>query len=622
MKKITAALICGLLWGISLPAQNFNVTYRSKMSFTGQTLANVWGYTAEGREYALVGASKGLIIVDITNPDQPQQIIQIPGPNNLWKEIKTYGHYAYIVSEGGQGIQVIDLSALPSPNLNSHFYTGDGAVAGGIQKIHALHIDTAKGFLYAYGGGGSLFSGGAKIFDLKPDPYNPVFVGKFDQLGYIHDGYVDNDTLYAGHIYQGIFSIVDMADKSNPQLIATQNTPNNFTHNTWISDDRRTLFTTDEVNNSTLAAFDISDPENIRLLDKIQSNPGSNSMVHNTHIWNNYAITSWYKDGFTIVDVTRPDNLVQVGNFDVFPTATGGGSEGCWGVYPYFPSGTIIATVISAPGVGGELWVLTPEYVRAAYLEGKIVDGFNGNPLVGAQLEVLGTAPLNRTTTLADGSYKMGQEQQGYFTVRVSRTGYQSQDFTVLFQRGEARMLNTGLYPNGGLTVQGRVLSASDGVPVPNATVTFSNFGSVRETTTNVSGNFLISDLPPGIYDIAAGADGYGQAVRLNYKIAKNRTLTFSLSPDYKGVQGDEPGTTFRPVVWPNPFHTSFEIIPEASEGRITVLDQLGRVVETVEVNEGQGPIRLGATWAPGVYYLQSGTPGQNSRVTKMIKLE
>jgi len=622
MKKITAALICGLLLGISLPAQNLNVTYRSKMSFTGQTLANVWGYTAGGREYALLGASKGLVIVDITNPDQPEQIVQIPGPNNLWKEIKTYRHYAYIVSEGGQGIQVVDLSVLPSPNLNSHFYTGDGAVAGGIQKIHALHIDTAKGFLYAYGGGGSLFSGGAKIFDLKPDPYNPVFVGKFDQLGYIHDGYVDNDTLYAGHIYQGIFSIVDMADKSNPRLIATQNTPNNFTHNTWISDDRRSLFTTDEVNNSTLAAYDISDPENIRLLDKIQSNPGSNSMVHNTHVLNNYAITSWYKDGFTIVDVTRPDNLVQVGNFDVFPTASGGGSEGCWGVYPYFPSGAIIATVITAPGVGGELWVLTPEYVRATYLEGKIIDGFSGNPLVGAQIEVLGTAPLNRTTTLADGTYKMGQEQEGYFTVRVSRTGYQSQDFTALFQRGEARILNTGLYPNGGLTVQGQVTSAYDGSPVPNATISFSNFGSVRETTTNASGNFLISDFPPGVYDIAAGADGYGQAVRLHYKIAKNRTLMFSLSPDFKGVQGDDPGTTSRPAVWPNPFYTSFEIIPEALEGRMTVLDQFGRVVETVEINETQGSIRLGEKWPAGVYYLMSGTPKEYRYTTKLIKME
>lgn len=622
MKKIAVALMACVFTTFLLPAQNLHVTYRSKMTFTGQTLANVWGYTADGHEYALAGASKGLVIVDITNPDLPQQIVQIPGPNNLWKEIKTYGHYAYVVSEGGQGIQVVDLSNLPSPSLNSHFYTGDGDVAGKILKIHALHIDTAKGFLYAYGGGGSLFNGGAKIFDLKSDPYNPVFVGKFDQLGYIHDGYVDNDTLYAGHIYQGIFSIADLTDKSNPRLIATQNTPNNFTHNTWLSVDRQTLFTTDEVNNSTLAAFDVSDPENIRLLDKIQSNPGSGSMVHNTHILNNYAITSWYKDGFTIVDVSRPDNLVQVGNFDVYPNAAGGGSDGCWGVYPYFPSGTIVASVIptTAQGSSGELWILTPEYVRAAYLEGKIIHGFNGNPLVGAQVEVLGTNPVNRTTTLADGSYKMGQEQEGYFTVRVSKTGYQTQDFTVLFQRGEARILNTGLYPNGGLIVDGQVLSASNGAPVPNATVSFSNFGGAWETVTDASGNFLIDNLPPGVYDITAGADGYGQTVRFNYKINKNRTLTFSLSPDYKGIQGDDSRTNSGPAVRPNPFQSTVEIFCDESVEHLTITDQLGRVLTDMDISEAQSNIRLGEDWPSGIYLVHLSQNGSIIRTLKLVK--
>lgn len=113
-------LSCLLLAALQpLYSQNLNTTFRSKVTFTGQTVANVWGYTARsGHEYALVGAANGLVIVDITDPDHPQQIVQIPGPHNLWKEIKTYSHYAYITSEGGGGIQVVDLSALPSPNLN------------------------------------------------------------------------------------------------------------------------------------------------------------------------------------------------------------------------------------------------------------------------------------------------------------------------------------------------------------------------------------------------------------------------------------------------------------------------------------------------------------------------
>ena len=117
LAKLAQLTTLTILTTFTLFAQNVNTTYRSKISYPGQTLANVWGYTSGGKEYALVGGSQGLIIVDITNPDSPNQIVQIPGPNNLWKEIKTYQHYAYVTSEGGGGIQVVDLAGLPSPIL-------------------------------------------------------------------------------------------------------------------------------------------------------------------------------------------------------------------------------------------------------------------------------------------------------------------------------------------------------------------------------------------------------------------------------------------------------------------------------------------------------------------------
>lgn len=622
MKKISLSLAMIALSFSALTAQNLNVTFRAKMNFPGQTLANVWGYSAGGHEYALIGASKGLVIADITDPDNPQQIVQIPGPNNLWKEIKTYGHYAYIVSEGGQGIQVVDLRKLPSPNLDYHFYTGDGPIQGILGKIHALHIDTTKGYLYAYGG--NLFSGGAKVFNLNPDPYNPVYAGKFDQLSYIHDGYVDNDTMYGAHIYSGLFSVVNMADKSNPQLITSQNTPNNFTHNTWLSNDRKTLLTTDEVNNSFLAAFDISDLNNIHLLDKIQSNQGSNSMVHNTHILNNFAITSWYKDGFTIVDITRPDNLVQVGNFDVYPGGSGGGSDGCWGVYPFFPSGTIIASVISAPGTtGGELWVLSPQYVRACYLEGKIINGTTGNPLNGVQIEVIGAAPSNTASTLPDGTFKLGQAQEGYFIVRVSKAGFQAQEYTVFFQRADVRTLNIALYPIGGLTVNGQVLSASGGAPVPNATVSFSSFSGGWETTTDGAGYFTMNNLPPGIYDIAAAAPGYGQTAKFHYKILENKTLTLRLSLDSKSLIPNDTGSKIRASAWPNPFfdQVNLRLEPAGAGTVLYISDLTGRVIRRIDLEEGSETLEIGSDLKPGVYLLRLQQNNDILQVLRLVKL-
>ena len=68
------------------------------------------------------------------------------------------------------------------------------------------------------------------------------------------------------------------------------------------------------ITNSFLTSYDVSDPSNINELDKIQSNAGSGSIVHNTHIinvnGNDFAVTSWYRDGSTITDVSRPHNMI------------------------------------------------------------------------------------------------------------------------------------------------------------------------------------------------------------------------------------------------------------------------------------------------------------------------
>ena len=602
MKKFVLTLAV-IFPAILLYSQNLNINYRSKMSFPGQSIANVWGYSAEGREYALLGGSKGLIVVDITNPDTPQQIVQIPGPNNLWKEIKTYRNYAYIVSEGGQGVQIINLNNLPSPNLPYHYYTGDGPIQGQLGKVHALHIDIAAGFLYAYGG--NLFSGGAKILNLNADPYNPTYAGKFDQLGYIHDGYVDNDTLYGGHIYQGRFSVVDMHDKNDPQVLTTQNTPNNFTHNTWLSDDRRTLFTTDETANSFLAAFDVSDLNDIRLLDKIQSNPGSNSAVHNTHILGNFAVTAWYKDGFTVVDVSRPDNLVEVGHYDTYPGGSGSGYEGCWGVYPYFPSGNVIASTITAAGTStGEMWVLTPEYLRACYLEGKITNGLNDNPMNGALIEVVGSQQENTT---ANGLYKMGQEKEGYYTVRISKSGFQSQEFTVYFQRGVVRNLNTALYPTGGLVIDGQVTSAYDGAPVANATVSFSSWSGQWETTTDMDGLFVLNGLPAGLFDIITTAPGFGLSTKYKKVIVGDETIPIVIAPKIKGLIGNGSSEKSALTVWPNPFRESFQVaVPGYDvDYRLKIFDQTGQLLTELNRPSSDAPMDLGKDWPPGVFFLQ-----------------
>ncbi len=434
-----------------------NVTYRGDYSFPNNELANLWGYAdGAGNEYALVGTQTGISIINVTAPTSPSLVVDITGPFSDWREIKTYGNYAYVVTEGQSGVNVgliiIDLSQLPNLDVNNidhvSTYRGDGVITGQFNKAHALHVDESAGFLYLYG---SNLNGGRPLILNLANPYNPTYAGYVNTSfpganhNYVHDGYVDNNMLYAGHIYGGFFSIVNTTNKSNPVLIETQNTPNNFTHNTWLNGS--TLFTTDETSNSFLAAYDISNPDNIRFLDKIQSNPGSNSIVHNTYIINNYAVTSWYRDGMTIVDVSRPDNLVQVGNYDTYTGGSGNGFQGCWGVYPYLPSGNIIASNINdVPGSStGKLFVLTPDYIRACYLEGLITDAVTNAVINGATIQI--SNPDQTESSGSNGLYKMGRLADGTFTVKVTKSGYQTFTTTANLSNGVLTILNVALQP-------------------------------------------------------------------------------------------------------------------------------------------------------------------------------
>ncbi len=515
-----------LLAGWPLIAQNFNMQLRGTVEFPGQTLANVSGYTQDGREYALVGGSKGLIIVDITNPDVPVNLTQLPGPDNLWKEIKTYDHYAYVTSEGGSGVQIVDLSTLPAPNVAWHYFSGKGqfpATNDSLNEIHALHIDLTKGFMYLYGG--DQYGGAARVFDLKADPYNPTFVGKFDQLGYIHDGYADNDTLYACHIYTGLLSITDMSDKAAPKLLGTVQTPGKFTHNSWLLDDHDYILTTDEATPSFVTSYDISDPTDIKELDRVSTNNGTGSVGHNTHVRDNWAITSWYTDGVVIVDAHKPDNLVIVGRYDTWaPPLAGDLFDGCWGAYPFFPSGTIITSNIE-PAV---LNIFTPTYQRAAYLEGNIINGCSGLPMNGAAITVNSNDPSVNTTTNNLGSFKTGQATTGTFSATVSKLGFIPQTIEVELVAGQVTPLNITLEPMAIFNVTATIVDANSQMPIANTLVNLAGPNSAYILQTNAAGQVSFSCDPGGLF--AVGTWGY---LTSGFNVAADGNFTVDLTPGY-----------------------------------------------------------------------------------------
>ncbi len=322
----------------------------------------IWGYTApNGREYAIVGLNgsggqpPGISIVDITDVNNLRSAALISGPASSWREMKTYKQYAYVVSEASSGVQIIDLAPLPdTARLVRAFNYTSGSK--NILKNHTITI--SDGYMYLNGSAnwpasGQTGGGGVVIFSLLGDPTLPQYVGEYQpapgsgnqNANYIHDCYVRNDTLFGAAVYStGGLYIANVANKANPQTIGKIIYANSGTHNSWTTKDRRYVITTDEIGN-TAKNLKVWDVQN---LPTVPTNPVTTftatpaDIVHNITIRGDYAYVAWYTAGVRVANVTNPTNLTDAGGYDT-STQPAGSYNGVWGIYPYFPSGKIVA---------------------------------------------------------------------------------------------------------------------------------------------------------------------------------------------------------------------------------------------------------------------------------------
>jgi choice-of-anchor B domain-containing protein len=320
-----------------------------------QAYSNIWGYTStQGKEYALLGTNIGLSIVDISDPRQPAEAAFVPGPGpTSWREIKTWSHYAYVVSEAitpaeNTGIQIVDLAQLPQVSYFSVYWPN---VSSSTARAHSISVDEA-GYLYIQGGsstyGAGKVQGGIRIFSLA-NPEAPAPVGVYAER-YVHDSFVKNNLLFNSNIQDdGRVDILDITDRAQPKLLTSIVYPGGASHNSGTTEDGNYLLTTDESTGRTVKFWDIhvlwdndaANDDNIELVAEYIGN--TSQIAHNVHVKGNYAYIAHYVEGVKVLDISNPRQPIEVGSFDTYPQA-GSGYAGDWGVFPYFASGNFVVS--------------------------------------------------------------------------------------------------------------------------------------------------------------------------------------------------------------------------------------------------------------------------------------
>jgi len=522
MKKILfISVLC--LSSLIITAQ-LNVSFVGALPYS-QELSDIWGYAApDGTEYALVGVANGTSIVSLANPSDPTEVGFIQGAQSTWRDIKTYGNFAFVTTDqGSDGLLIIDMTNLPS-SFDSYFWKPQ-LLNGALETCHNIYIDE-DGWMYL--AGCNLNNGAVMIFDVFTDSYNPVFVNNI-QGSYAHDVFAKGNNMYSSNLTNGL-QIFDIANKVDIQLEGVQTTPFNFTHNAWSTDDNNFVFTTDELANAPVGSYDVSNLNDIKEMDQFRptNTLGEGVIPHNVHVWNNYVIVSYYSDGCIVLDATHPDNLIEVGNFDTFiPTSTG--FSGAWGAYPYLPSGLILISDIESG-----LFVLQPNYVQGCYLEGQVTDANTNAFISGAEITIDAPAP-NIDYSDNVGEYKTGQAISGTFNVTFTKMGYFPLTTSAVFENGIITILDVQMNPIETIDMIGNTLKTADGTSLAGvAVVAQYSDGTIYSTVSNGDGTFILNNILEGDYQLFAGKWGYLHAVELLTINQTNNSVSLSLSEGYQ----------------------------------------------------------------------------------------
>jgi choice-of-anchor B domain-containing protein len=498
----------------SIAHVNYNLLHETMLN-------DVWGHVdASGVEYAIVGTRKGTSIVSLQNPTAPQEVFWESGTESIWRDVNTFQNYAYVTTEADDGLLIINMNSLPNASgITTNYY--NGPTGNEWSRAHTLFVDSAG---YAYIFGANRGNGGVIILDVHTDPMNPIEVGTFDEW-YCHDGYVVGDTMYLAHIYDGFISMVDITDRSNPILLGTKFTTNNFAHNIWTSYDKQYAFTTDEVAGAYVGSYDISDPSNIQLLDLVQSSPGKGVIPHNVQYMNEFLIVSYYSDGVVVFDAKQPDNLLQVGSYDTYPSQTTT-FDGCWSSYPFLPSGLILAADISEG-----LFILQPNYQHAAYLRGNIINQSTLENIQNVSIQI--TNSDHSELSKSNGNYATGVMQTGNYEVTFSKVGFYPQSHTVSLTQGLETVLDVILVPIPQFPLKVIVKDAITNQAILNAQVDLTGSLTTNLLATNGLGEAIFMLYYQESYILSAGKWGYKTSCTSQSIDNTTNQLTVYLSKGY-----------------------------------------------------------------------------------------
>ncbi|RLC42118.1 MAG: hypothetical protein DRH51_01490 [Candidatus Coatesbacteria bacterium] len=245
--------------------------------------------------YAYIAAKDGgLIVVDISDPENPTFKKKFTTPNPLWR-IFISGNYLYGACSSG-GLVIFDIS-----DINSIRIIGDDRTNN--SWAYGVYADSNLAFWV--GASHNAEKGVLAITDIS-DPDNPLNISYIEVgVSWCYGVYASGSRVFVGDA-SGTLHIYDISDPTSPEKIATlaDGGEGSCIFNLTVRDNKAYLCN----NLKGLLVIDVENPEELKLLGRLDINYGFYDLVLNTNDIC-YSSASW--GGLRTINISNPTNPTE-----------------------------------------------------------------------------------------------------------------------------------------------------------------------------------------------------------------------------------------------------------------------------------------------------------------------
>lgn len=347
-------LSCGLGLYAQKPDTLNLLRHWANDSLEGSALYNntyneVWGFSQNGEEFAVIGSTAGTHIIPLDSVHGPTDAIFIgspsAGPQVIHRDYHDFNGYLYAVCDEGRDatLQIIDIRDIREGvkvvyDSNELF-----------SRAHNIFIDTSRSTLYVCSHKADSYAP-LGLYDIS-DPPNPRLIDTYHDFGdggisHVHDAYVSSDTAFLNCGFNGL-RVLDFSDPDRPELIASlKDYPfAGYNHSGWATEGLEYYYMADETHGFEMKTIKAKPFDEFEVINTFNAGNSSQfSIPHNQLIHCNFLFASYYFDGLQVYDISEPESPERK---YVFPTSTiepYDNYKGAWGVYPFLPSGRILVS--------------------------------------------------------------------------------------------------------------------------------------------------------------------------------------------------------------------------------------------------------------------------------------